>query len=62
MTQMTLNRLSREQVEAMVIHLTGGKTLPAEVVEQVIAKTDGVPLFVEEILKMILESGLMRRG
>ena len=59
LTEMTLNRLSRDQVEAMVIHLTGGKTLPAEVVEQVIAKTDGVPLFVEEILKMILESGLI---
>jgi hypothetical protein len=43
----------------MVIHLTGGKTLPAEVVEQVIAKTDGVPLFVEEILRMILESRLI---
>jgi predicted ATPase len=40
--------------------LTGGKALPAAVVEQVVAKTDGVPLFVEELVKMILESGLVR--
>ena len=37
-----------------------GKTLPAEVVEQVVAKTDGVPLFVEELTKMVLESGLLQ--
>ena len=44
----------------MVVQLTSGKAFPAEMVEQVIAKTDGVPLFVEEIVKMILESGLVR--
>jgi class 3 adenylate cyclase/predicted ATPase len=60
LTQITLGRLARAQVEAMIISLTGGKTLPAEVVEQVVAKTDGVPLFVEELVKMILESGLVR--
>jgi predicted ATPase/class 3 adenylate cyclase len=59
-TQVTLNRLGRAQVEAMLPSLTGEKTLPTEVVEQVIAKTDGVPLFVEELVKMILESGLVR--
>ena len=37
-----------------------GKALPAEVVEQVVAKTDGVPLFVEELTKMVLESGLLQ--
>jgi predicted ATPase len=36
------------------------KLLPAEVIQQVVAKTDGVPLFVEELLKMILESGLVQ--
>ena len=36
------------------------KVLPLEVVEQVVAKTDGVPLFVEELKKMVLESGLSR--
>jgi len=59
-TQITLNRLGRTQVEAMLPSLTGDKTLPTEMVEQVIAKTDGVPLFVEELIKMILESGLVR--
>jgi len=59
-TQVTLNRLGRIQVEAMIPSLTGTKTLPIEVVEQVVAKTDGVPLFVEELVKMILESGLVR--
>ncbi len=44
----------------MVTSLTGGKALPAAVVEQIVAKTDGVPLFVEELVKMILESGLVR--
>ena len=60
LTQITLGRLGRPQVEAMIASLTGGKALPAEVVEQVIAKTDGVPLFVEELVKMILESGLVQ--
>jgi predicted ATPase len=44
----------------MITSLTGGKALPAAVVEQVVAKTDGVPLFVEELVKMLLESGLVR--
>ena len=42
--------------------MAGGKALPAEVVEQIVAKTDGVPLFVEELTKMVLESGLLREG
>jgi predicted ATPase len=37
-----------------------GKILPPEVVEQIVAKTDGVPLFVEELTKMVLESGLLQ--
>jgi class 3 adenylate cyclase/predicted ATPase len=60
LTQVTLTRLGRPQVGAMITSLTGGKALPAAVVEQVVAKTDGVPLFVEELVKMILESDLMR--
>jgi predicted ATPase len=60
LNQVTLGRLGRPQVEAMLTSLTGGKTLPADVVEQVLAKTDGVPLFVEELVKMILESGLVQ--
>jgi class 3 adenylate cyclase/predicted ATPase len=59
-TPLTLNRLDRPQVEALVRHLTGGKALPAEVVQHLITRTDGVPLFIEELTKMLLESGLLR--
>jgi class 3 adenylate cyclase/predicted ATPase len=62
LTQLTVGRLSRPQVEIMVRQLTGGKPLPAEVLAQVIAKTDGVPLFIEELVKMLLESGLVREA
>jgi class 3 adenylate cyclase/tetratricopeptide (TPR) repeat protein len=60
MTPITLNRLERPQVEALIAHLAGGKTLPMEVVTHIVAKTDGVPLFVEELTKMLLESALLR--
>jgi predicted ATPase len=60
LTQVTLTRLGHAQVEAMISSLTGGKALPAVVAEKIVAKTDGVPLFVEELVKMILESGLVR--
>ena len=43
----------------MVEKVTGGKSLPAEVVQQIVTKTDGVPLFVEELTKSVLESGLL---
>jgi len=57
LTQLTLNRLTRKQVITMVTNVAGGKPLPMEVVDQLVAKTDGVPLFVEELTKMVLESG-----
>ena len=60
LTQLTMGRLGRSQVEAMVTEVLHGKTLPAEVLRQVVAKTDGVPLFVEELTKTVLESGLLR--
>jgi predicted ATPase len=59
-TEMTLNRLSQPQIERMVERVTGGKTLPTAVLQQIIAKTDGVPLFVEEITKATLESGSLK--
>ena len=40
--------------------MTGGKSLPSEVLQQIVRKTDGVPLFVEELTKMVLESELVR--
>ena len=49
-----------ENLAPAVEQITGGKALPAEVVQQVVAKTDGVPLFVEELTRTILESDLLR--
>src|SRR5262249_22298739 len=60
LTQLTLSRLGRPQVEAMVEKITEGKPLPREVMQQIVAKTDGVPLFIEELTKMVLESRLVR--
>src|SRR5919106_2238903 len=60
MTPITLNRLERPQVEALITHRAGGKALPAEVVSHIVAKTDGVPLYVEELTKMLLDSSLLR--
>jgi class 3 adenylate cyclase len=58
-TPLTLNRLKRLQVEALIRHLTRGKTLPAEMVQHLVSRADGVPLFVEELTRMVLESGLL---
>lgn len=60
MTPLTLNRLERPEVEALISHRVGGKMLPEEVVEHIADKTDGVPLYVEELTKAILESGILR--
>jgi predicted ATPase len=60
LTQVTLPRLPRQQATEMTDRVAHGKALPTEVVEQVVAKTDGVPLFVEELTKMVLESGLLQ--
>jgi class 3 adenylate cyclase/predicted ATPase len=58
-TTLALERLEPAQVRAMVHWLAGGKHLPAEVMTQIVAKTDGIPLFVEELTKAVLESGLL---
>ncbi len=56
LSQLTLGRLDRTQVGEMVERVTGGKGLSAEMIQQVITKTDGVPLFVEELTKSVVES------
>jgi class 3 adenylate cyclase len=58
-SEVALNRLGRHEGAAMIERLIGQKTLPNEVVAQIVAKTDGVPLFVEELTKAVLESGLL---
>jgi tetratricopeptide (TPR) repeat protein len=59
-TSLIPGHLPPPQVEQMIDRVTGGKRLPAEVRQQVVTKTDGVPLFVEELTKTVLESGLLR--
>ena len=62
LTQVMLNRLSRSQVEQIIGCMTDGKALPVEVLQQVVEKTDGVPLFVEEMTKAVLESGVVKEA
>jgi class 3 adenylate cyclase len=59
-TKLALNRLGRDQIAAIISRLTSGKTLPSELLEVIAAKTDGMPLFVEEFTKTVLESGELR--
>ena len=58
-TLLSLSRLSQRQAAVLVEGLTAGRSLPDEVLAQIVIKTDGVPLFVEELTKMVLESGLL---
>jgi class 3 adenylate cyclase len=57
---LTLNRLERPQIESLANRLAGGRMLPPEVVDHVVQKTDGVPLFVEEMTKAVLGSNVLR--
>jgi class 3 adenylate cyclase/tetratricopeptide (TPR) repeat protein len=59
-TTLTLTRLSRHDAAAVVERITNSKELPHEVMSQILRRTDGVPLFVEELTKSVLESGLLR--
>ncbi|MDQ2730937.1 MAG: AAA family ATPase, partial [Armatimonadota bacterium] len=60
--QLTLERLEDRDMSSMIAQLAGGARLPDEVIQQIITKTDGVPLFVEELTKMVLESGILVRN
>jgi hypothetical protein len=59
-TTITLTRLGRREAEGLVDRIAGGKPLPRDVLEQILAHTDGVPLFVEELTKTVLEGSLLR--
>src|SRR5262245_5145089 len=56
LSEITVNRLTHAQVEQIITGVTDGKTFPAVVLQKILTKTDGVPLFIEEITKAILES------
>jgi len=58
-TQISLGRLPRRQRAEMVMRVTGGKALPQEIAEHIIDRTDGVPLFIEELTKAVIESGML---
>src|SRR5690242_18618866 len=57
---LNLSKLTRAQSTAMVLALAGGKALPGPLLEQILTRTDGVPLFVEELTKAVLESGELK--
>jgi class 3 adenylate cyclase/predicted ATPase len=59
-TMLALNRLDRPDRTALAMQISGGKALPSEVIAQIVDRTDGVPLFIEELTKSVLESGLLR--
>jgi len=55
-----IDNLEQVDIESMLLSLTSGKALPVEIVEHIVNKTDGIPLFVEELTKMLLESDVLR--
>jgi class 3 adenylate cyclase/predicted ATPase len=57
-TMLALNRLDRRDRTTLVEQIAGGKALPDEVIDQIVDRTDGVPLFIEELTKSVLESGV----
>jgi class 3 adenylate cyclase/tetratricopeptide (TPR) repeat protein len=59
-TTLPLTRLNRRVGSAIIERIAAGKTLPEEVTNQILARTDGVPLFVEELTKTVLEGGLLQ--
>ena len=61
-TRLALNRLARAATQAIVSRLTRGKPLPEALLDEIAARTDGVPLFVEEMTKAVLESGALREA
>jgi len=58
-TSLSLQRLSRAEVTLFIGRVAGGKPLPRPIVADIVAKTDGVPLYIEELTKSMLESGLV---
>ena len=55
-TALTLNRLGEREIAAMIDRVTGNKPLPASIRQDIIERTDGIPLFVEEMTKAVLEA------
>jgi predicted ATPase len=58
-TLLSLSRLPPRRREEMIMRLTGGRPLPKEIADQIVDRTDGVPLFIEELTKTVVESGIV---
>jgi hypothetical protein len=58
-TLLSLSRLPRRQRAEIIMHMTGGKSLPTEVADHIVDRTDGVPLFIEELTKAVVERGVV---
>ncbi len=59
-TALTMSRLGQRDTSILIQQLTGGKALPPEIRERIVERTDGIPLFIEELTKTLLEGGLLR--
>lgn len=60
LTTLALRRFPPASIERLATHIAGDKRLPSVVLHEVVQRTDGVPLFVEELTRMVLESGLLQ--
>jgi predicted ATPase len=55
-TALSINRLMERNIGAMIDHLVGNKLIPASIRQDIIERTDGIPLFIEEMTKAVLEA------
>ncbi len=59
-SSLSLNRLAQRETTSLVNSVTGGKSLPPAILDRIVERTDGIPLFIEELTKTLLEGGLLR--
>jgi class 3 adenylate cyclase/tetratricopeptide (TPR) repeat protein len=59
-TSLTLSRLGHRETERLAERVAGGKSLPIEILDQIVERADGIPLFIEELTKTLLEGSLLR--
>jgi predicted ATPase len=59
-TTLTMSRLGQRDASILIRQLTGGKALPSEILDRIVERTDGIPLFIEELTKTLLEGALLR--
>jgi class 3 adenylate cyclase/tetratricopeptide (TPR) repeat protein len=57
---LSLSRLGQRETAALIARVAGDKALPGEIIDRIVERTDGIPLFIEELTKTLLEGGLLR--